>query len=312
LQTGVVAVAANGPSKTGLPEGVFKVWDFGDLPRTVDQAASAVSSTATETASTLSGAQAGYCAFVDQGDGAQISAFSQEGASETAHHAGLTRLFLLRAVQAVRGLKKDKAAKSLGVFFGLTPEVLLQQTLAKAVDMCFIAQLSDPYSQTAFDDCWAQQRNQFVSTHQQLMETLTDLAEQVAAVRRSLLAMTSPALAQPQKALEDQLSALLEENFILQTPAAWLARYPIYCEGMLSRINRLQGNLQRDAQNEATVQALWQQFQTAMSQRAFPSDALRSVRWMLEEFRLSLFAQGLKTQGKVSAKRIQKHLDTHR
>lgn len=293
-----VSSAAN--KENALPDGQFRAWSFGDLPRALDALPGA-----------KRGEQAGYCAFVDQGEGVQVSAFSQLGAAEAAHHAGLTRLYLLRAVQAVRAIKKQTDVKKLGVVFGLSPDLLLTQTLAKAVDTCFIAQQGDLYSQADFDRCWDARRNQFVSVHQELMETLFKLADEVQQVRSRLLGLRSPALQSAKVAIERQLKALLHDQFIAQTPADWLGRYPVYCQGMLARIERLQGNVSRDAQDESIVEDLFVQFQSAMAKRAFPSEALKSVRWMLEELRLSLFAQRLKTLGKVSPKRIQKLIDTH-
>lgn len=291
-----------------LPIGTFRDWSFGDLPRELDQLSGAAVSKKQKDRDDL----AGYCAFVDQGEGVQVSAFSQLGAAEAAHHAGLTRLYLLRAVQAVRSIKKQTDVKKLGLVFGMSPDELLTQTLAKAVDICFITQMGDLYSQSAFEECWSDRRNQFVSTHQELMHTLSALAEQVQTVRSQLLELSSPALQTAKKEMTAQLKSLLSEDFIAQTPPHWLTRYPVYCQGILARIERLQGNLTRDAQDEAAVQALDEQFQSAKAQRAFPSDELKAVRWLLEELRLSFFAQRLKTLGKVSPKRIQKVLDSHR
>lgn len=310
----------------GLPVGVFREWSFGDLPKALTELSDGAShAKCTKHAKTNrakgkggkppeKGGEvlAGYCAFVDHGEGVQVSAFTQWGAAQEAHHAGLTRLFLLRAVQAVRAIKKQADVKKLGLLFGMSPETLLTQTLAKAVDICFIQKMDDLYAQAAFDACWDDRRNQFMTTHQELVQTLSALAEQAQAVRSHLLKLNSPALEAPKAAMTAQLNALLTEDFIAQTPPQWLSRYPVYCQGILARIERLQGNLTRDAQDEATVKALEAQFHSAMAQRAFPSDALKAVRWLLEELRLSFFAQRLKTLGKISPKRIQKVLDDHR
>lgn len=286
-----------------LPDGEFKSWTFGNLPRELTDLSSGASQC---------DVKAGYCAFVDQGDAVQVSAFSQQGAAEAAHLAGLTRLYLLRATQAVRTIKKDKSLATLALALGMTREAFIVQTLAKTVQQCFLAHQADWYSQTDFDQCWEIHRNKFVTTHQALTQILSKLASQVALVRRRLMSLTSPALSAPKAAIDNQLDALLSEDFIVRTPAMWLARYPVYFEGMLARMDRLQGNLQRDAQDEAVIQSLKRQFDEAVAQRAFPSEALQSVRWQLEELRLSFFAQRLKTHGKVSPKRVQKILDENR
>ncbi|MEJ2669484.1 MAG: ATP-dependent RNA helicase HrpA, partial [Gammaproteobacteria bacterium] len=273
----------------------YTTWAFGDLSEVL----------------TLESMPTGYCALRDVGDAVEVTAFSQKGAAKIAHRQGLIRLYILACAAAVRQIKKQTNAKSASVLLGIRAEELIQQSIAKAVDTCFVSRQNAWYDQASFTACLAEHRAELIGIHQQLMADLVDLGEAVKTVKSRLLTLQTPPVQGARHAIEAQLSDLLVDDFISITPQEWLSRFPVYCRGMLRRIERLSGNIERDAENEAAVQQLMVRYQDALSQRAFPSADLKTARWLIEEWRLSLFAQGLKTCVKVSDKRIQKHIDEH-
>ena len=112
------------------------------------------------------------------------------------------------------------------------------------------------------------------------------------------------------KDIQTQLTALLSERFIEQTPHSNLLRLPVYLQAIEARLERAGGRFDFDAtarrELEGFVQALmpyWPEYPNP------PMHAeAANVRWLLEEYRISLFAQHLGTQGKVSNKRINQLL----
>jgi ATP-dependent helicase HrpA len=109
--------------------------------------------------------------------------------------------------------------------------------------------------------------------------------------------------------LRDQLSRLVPPHFLVRTPAAWLRHLPRFLRGMQIRLQRLfNAGLARDAAAAAELAPLWKLYVEREQQhraRGLHDPALEQFRWMLEELRVSLFAQELKTSVPVSVKRLE-------
>jgi ATP-dependent helicase HrpA len=107
--------------------------------------------------------------------------------------------------------------------------------------------------------------------------------------------------------MQSQLNALIGKRFVIDTPYAQLAHFPRYLKGIALRIDKLKADPARDARLSADFQPLLQNYQRAVSQRGGVADArLAEYRWLLEELRVSLFAQELRTPMPVSLKRLHK------
>jgi ATP-dependent helicase HrpA len=115
-----------------------------------------------------------------------------------------------------------------------------------------------------------------------------------------------------QYAAEDmrrQLGQLTVPGFLTDTPWDWLQHYPRYLRGITLRLDKLSGGLARDRQNHAVLLPFWEAYaerEEQHRQRGIRDPALAQFRWMLEEFRVSLFAQELGTAVPVSTKRLEK------
>ena len=110
--------------------------------------------------------------------------------------------------------------------------------------------------------------------------------------------------------INHQLSSLLNPEFIEQTPVDALLRFPVYLSAIESRLERAGGRFDFDAQARRELQAFHKALEPYWPEypRAPMHAGAAAVRWLLEEYRVSLFAQHLGTQGKVSAKRINQML----
>jgi ATP-dependent helicase HrpA len=107
--------------------------------------------------------------------------------------------------------------------------------------------------------------------------------------------------------MQNQLDALIGKRFIVDTPYAQLTHFPRYLKGIALRIDKLKADSARDARQFAELQPLAQNYQRALAQRGGVPDArLAEFRWLLEELRVSLFAQELRTPMPVSVKRLYK------
>jgi ATP-dependent helicase HrpA len=109
--------------------------------------------------------------------------------------------------------------------------------------------------------------------------------------------------------LREQLDALLAPGFLRELSTARLAHYPRYLKAMRLRAERLRHDPTKDQQRMLQVLPYWREY---LNHRAAGDEALDELRWLIEEWRVSLFAQELKTAEPVSAKRLAKALEALR
>jgi ATP-dependent helicase HrpA len=107
---------------------------------------------------------------------------------------------------------------------------------------------------------------------------------------------------------------LVPAGFLARTPWERLEHVPRYLKGYALRLQKYRANAERDAKHAATVQALWADYEArakADRDAGRRNPRLEEFRWLIEELRVSLFAQELRTPLPVSAKRLQKFRDEH-
>jgi ATP-dependent helicase HrpA len=106
-----------------------------------------------------------------------------------------------------------------------------------------------------------------------------------------------------------QQKRLIYPQFVSQTPLIWLKRFPRYCKAMGLRLDKAKNDPQRDKLNQLQMTPLWDQYEKKIQEGVTPflmNSELQEYRWLLEELRISLFAQELKTAQPVSVKRLEK------
>ncbi len=116
--------------------------------------------------------------------------------------------------------------------------------------------------------------------------------------------------------IKAQQSCLIYKNFIAQTPLIWLKRLPRYFKGMTIRLEKAKSDHRRDGLNQMQITSLWEKYEEknkALKEDKntprvlfFANVQLEEFRWLIEELRISLFAQELKTAQSVSVKRLEK------
>jgi ATP-dependent helicase HrpA len=120
-------------------------------------------------------------------------------------------------------------------------------------------------------------------------------------------------MARIKKEIEEQLAMLLPKRFFSQTPWERLQHLPRYIKAMKLRLDKYPSSIDRDAKSAQNVQMVWQRWQDKVTNlrkaNAEVSEDLADYRWLIEELRVSLFAQELKTPFPVSVKRLDKIWD---
>jgi ATP-dependent helicase HrpA len=297
------AVLAAAPSGLQHPEwrrdGIHD-WDFGDLPERVQLEWAGLTLT-------------GFPMLVDRGASVSLRLAETPEQAAAATRAGLRRLCCLTQQHELRAQvawlpRREEWELYAAPLFGPGEfERCLTELIA---ERAFLNQPGTPRSPAEFAALLDRGRQQIGLAVQDVTGLLGPLWEGYQAAR---LALEQAAAGGGQYALDDmhrQLQLLVAAGFLTDTPWDWLQHYPRYLRGIVLRVDKLGGGLARDRQNFAVFAPFWESYRERLEQhrqRGVSDPALQQFRWLLEEFRVSLFAQELGTTCPVSAKRLEKH-----
>jgi len=284
-------------------EKTFTTWSFGELSELME---------ITQGDQTL----VGFTALVDTGDAVRIEVFDEPVMAASKHRAGLRRLFALQIKDAIKYLEKNlpdlqkmsitymlvgKANDGSG---GGTADELKQQILDLALERAF---LLDPLPTDA-------------ALFQQRLEEgrgrLTLIANEIARMAANVLLEFAQASrkikdtkAHPEAVADcaQQLQRLVGKRFVLETPYTQLQHFTRYLKAIVLRIDKLREDPARDASKMAELKPWEQKYWRLVAERKGATDErMLAYRWLLEELRVSFFAQELRTPQPVSIKRLEK------
>jgi ATP-dependent helicase HrpA len=170
-----------------------------------------------------------------------------------------------------------------------------------------------PYTQEGFNSIEQGGRSEVIGRANDIEAILSNVLTLLTAVRQKLAALEAGKWTDTREDIAAQLLYLLDQSFLRETPAEWLAQYPRYLKALLHRIERLAGQYPKDQKYTQTLELLTQPLKEVLRERPnllLLSPEARTYRWMLEEFRVSLFAQSLGTRQAVSQKRLAQQWQT--
>jgi ATP-dependent helicase HrpA len=293
--------AASGP-QTASQEGAagtalyekLTTWNFGKLPELLE---------------IRRGGQTlfGYPALVDRGTHCDVEVFDSPDEAARIHRAGLRRLFALQLKEPIKYLEKNlPGLREMAMQFMPrgTQEELRDQLIDTALDR---ACLQDPLpdDDVSFHTRRDEGRSRLTLLAQEIARLVGQILGEYASVTKKLVQAKSFTAAHAD--MQNQLDGLIGKRFVVDTPYAQLAHFPRYLKGMALRIDKLKAEPPRDARQFAEFGPLLQNYQRAVAQRGGVLDPrLSEFRWLLEELRISLFAQELRTPMPVSVKRLYK------
>ena len=290
-----LSFAAEGPAfeRKGLRQ-----WDFGELPETL---------TVRRNGQRLTG----YPALCDEQDGVALTLLDTRDAADAATRQGVIRLIGFELGDALaRTLKHAPAWTTIGLQLrGAIPVDRLQDDLRVAVaDRAFVGDDPLPRDRAAFLQLVKRARARLPAVIDSAVRVLAAIAGEYQSLSQRIAAAPPP-----QRMLTTEIrelrDALVYPGFLSTTPWAHLNHIPRYLQAMMRRIQRHAQNPERDARHAAAVGAWWARYRdrAAAERRAGrESPKLGAFRWLLEELRVSLFAQDLRTPVPVSFKRVEK------
>jgi ATP-dependent helicase HrpA len=255
-----------------------------------------------------------YNALVDDGDAVVLRAFDTRDAALAAHRGGLSRLFMLLLKEQVKYLEKNLPdAQRIGMLYMMpnapfsgTQQELQQQLLATTFERCCLADPL-PANEAEFTARGKEAKSRLLLIAQEIARLVGTILAEYQSVQKALPQLK--AHAQAAQDVRAQLEWLLHKRFIAMTPYERLQHVPRYLKAISLRIEKLRTNPARDAQCMTQMQPLTQAWQKLrQAQQGKPDPRVEEFAWMLQELRVSLYAQELKTPVIVSVKRLEKML----
>lgn len=280
--------------KTGL-----KQWDFGDLPETLSFERDGIAVT-------------GYPALEDNGDSVAVKLFDTLAEAVLSHRRGVCRLLRFELKEQMKQLEKGLPnfnQYALLLRNVMSPEDLREDLLTAIADRAFIGDDDLPRTNDALMKLKQRARARLPA----VTEAITKQAQLIA---NEYLALVNQQAKMPatmnrlKRDVESQIGLLVYKGCFSQTPWEYLQHVPRYLRALKLRIEKQPANPERDGKHASSIGVLWQRWQDKVSalsnaHRDVPT-ALLDYRWLIEELRVSLFAQELRTPVPVSIKRLEK------
>ncbi|MDF7676298.1 ATP-dependent RNA helicase HrpA [Neisseriaceae bacterium ESL0693] len=274
-------------------------WDFGTLPDKIKFARGQQQLT-------------GYLGLQQQKDGSiSLHLFDTEDAARQAHRQGVVALLALHMKEQVKDLHKGLAdfnqiamlLKQLGT------DKLRQDLTQAALNRALLGDDEAPRDEKTFQAQIKRARSRLPAVKTALNQYVLQVAQAYSSVNHQLGKHPLTSL------LRQQLNQLIFEGFITATPWTQWPRLPVYLQAMIKRMEKYGSNSVRDQAREHEIEELTQQWQNKIKQYQHENQVIPEYvdlfQWKIQELRVSLFAQELKTPYPVSVKRLQKEWLQH-
>lgn len=281
-------------------ERVSREWTFGTLAFTEQVQRGGIVMTA-------------YPALAACEDGVGVRLFSTSVQADAAMHAGLESLIRLRCGRSLK-----QVARALPGIDGMclqyravgSCDELRQDLITAILRQAFLDRDELPRDKAGFDALTKRGLSRLDETIERLCPLLQDVLSLFHELNRDIKAPLAPAVIPLYSDLRSQLDRLVHTRFVASLPLCRLENYPRYLRGMKLRLQKLRLDPGRDRQRYLRVVPHWHSLLEKLPKGDAPGETepeLERYRWLLEEFRISVFAQELGTAEPVSEKRLAEH-----
>jgi len=284
--------------------GEYTDWQFGTFPEQVQTEKGGMQVTV-------------YPALEDLGNKVRASRCLDKLTAEDTHRRGVARLIVNRFGNTLADLeRKLPRFKQSALMFAPIGQAkgLLDDLVLSTVMQHFLADQL-PRTEQAFAELFDRHRGDFIPALEAADERLFQAMNGYQKVAKQLKGKINLALAASMADLKFQLQHLVYPGFLVNTPAQWLERFGTYFEAADIRLEKMAREMGREREFLHTIEPLWARYAAKLEQQkrqGVRDLELENYRWMMEEFRVSFFAQQLGTVMTVSAKRLDKQWEKTR
>ena len=234
--------------------------------------------------------------------GVVIQTFNDQDEAIKQHREGVIRLLHMQLGDLIRQLKKQISKPLALAYSPLGDRAKLEQMLVYATLQVSIKTL--PKDTAEFNQLMADVKKQFLADGQKVLIDITEIFTQWQQIRRELLVLDQDIFGRSVDDIEDQLDLMSLANFVYSKPVEIWQEYPRFLKALLLRLDRLPNNLQRDL---AAIDDVDPWMDKVFKFKNDPK--IKELYLMLEELRISLFSQPMKTKMPISPTRLQKLWD---
>nr|WP_305884317.1 ATP-dependent RNA helicase HrpA [Acinetobacter sp. 5862] len=234
--------------------------------------------------------------------GVVIQTFNDQDEAIKQHREGVIRLLHMQLGDLIRQLKKQISKPLALAYSPLGDRAKLEQMLVYATLQVSIKSL--PKDTAEFNQLMADVKKQFLADGQKVLIDITEIFTQWQQIRRELLVLDQDIFGRSVDDIEDQLDLMSLANFVYSKPVEMWQEYPRFLKALLLRLDRLPNNLQRDL---AAIDDIDPWMDKVFKFKNDPK--IKELYLMLEELRISLFSQPMKTKMPISPTRLQKLWD---
>ncbi len=277
-------------------------WDFGALPDEIEIERHGI-------------AMRVHPALVPVGHRIALTVFATAEEAAPAHRAGVRALIRRRLGSRMRELERrlsglDRTALQFGARIG--GKAFVSDFVDAVTERAFLGTAEAPRTPEAFEALYESGRERMWDLAEALLAEVDALGGRYRAVHRRVEGNLPITWIEAARDVADQLDHLVFPGFITATPSEWLGQYPRYLDAVARRLDVLDREPERDRRGRAEVEPLWHRAKQLLpppERIAWADPQLQELRWMVEELRVSLFAQHLGTRRSVSPGKVEKQLE---
>ncbi|WP_312226538.1 ATP-dependent RNA helicase HrpA, partial [Stutzerimonas nitrititolerans] len=254
-----------------------------------------------------------YPALVEEGGVVKEGRFPTQAEAEYQHRRALQRLLLQQLAEPAKYLRsKLPGLTELGLLYRDMGKVdaLVEDILLASLDSCILdGETPLPRDGAALASLAEKKRGDWTAHAERLARLVLDILKHWHGLQKRFKGRIDLAQAVALNDIKTQLANLVYPGFVRETPAQWLREYPRYLKAIEQRFEKIGTQLQRDRVWSGELAGYWEQYQARLKkhqQEGKRDPELIQYRWMLEEYRVSLWAQQLGTKMPVSDKRLNK------
>lgn len=274
-----------------------EAWDFGDLADT-------------QTIRSKGAEMVAYPALQVSGDDIELALVGDEQTAQTQHGDAVLALIVKALVDKEKYLQKKLPLQKACLCYAPygTCQDLTQQVIDRALHQ-LVPHPEKIRQQARFEEVLETVRSQWIETAQQVAKQVNDILTGHQKIAKKVKGKVNPRWLASIADIQQQLDGLISKDFVRNTPDEWFAQLPRYLQGLEKRLEKIDLDPAKDQLAIRQIQPLLNDYDKLKKEPAYQNDPrLVDFRWMLEELRLSLFAQPMKTLKPVSIQRLEKAL----
>lgn len=272
-------------------------WNFGDLPVVVELENAGVK-------------MQGYPALNAEKGRIALRVFATESNARQAMRTGLRELIKKTCQKEVKYLRRNMPGMDrMGLRFAPfgSVDILRDDLINAAIDQTFIDPFDMPRTRESFYGIVQAQLPALTLTVNRLCDTTDTILETHRRLSQRISGNLPLSWIEAVSDIKDQINYLIYPNVATKTPANWYSRIPLYLKAIDMRLDALDKAPDRDRQRRAELLPLWDACKCLLAKEN-PPDGAHDLHWMIEELRISVFAQSIGTAIKVSHKRVEKKI----